>query len=774
MFQKNVEDTSMKMLDRDLLRTCSILREITKEQAESLKEFIKCESLVKWLQNTMTGGLKELQVFVDLASTSAGEGDMEIAKVNCLHSATTGYAPLIFNLGKECNTKDFGKCQDVWKELDLNPQLPQKLSDTERHLEWLKSVKECHGAIEVTTLSQAEAINNRVLSDVIELHVPQEEGRSSSKNKSYRYEQLHDLQSRLMLVTGKAEKGKDDVDRFMLKIDESDLSFEIEKEALKNVDTNDIERGIAGCMTNEDLLTESLCPNLTPEQADATLVTIIESLISGLLLRPRQRSPDILQCYTSGEPNLLICPQSEIYKTVVSVYSNDEDSPLPQADEVLICTLKTTLDMVQEGVDTFLFQLLVLGCHRHSSGYLWRRSEMDYYIIESMPLLDMDNSGQRQGEQLKYIHTCLDILPSVTCRTPRECLDIISIPGIKPFDFTDNDILFDNQLLASKIFRRPYMYLKKLVIDKTDKQLQTSIHQVIDILEENTIQANDVDNKTMFRNLTQDFATRSLVVSEQTPMQMLQRHEQKDNHVDIIQQYQMRRTWETRFNIERRTGNLVEHQTRTVLEQQIITPNLFDALERNKVDLDENFDSLPRCDIPVIIMGETGCGKTRLVKFMCSLQQPPNVNVENMIVMKVHGGTTPSDIIRKVQDAENIASRNTDKYPNMFTVLFFDEANTTEAIGLLKEMMCDKSLHGKPMKLHQSLKVIAACNPYRKHSDALIKRLEQAGLGYHVDAGKNFRYDWSCANEETGVSCSAITTKYASISLGLWTIERGR
>lgn len=83
----------------------------------------------------------------------------------------------------------------------------------------------------------------------------------------------------------------------------------------------------------------------------------------------------------------------------------------------------------------------------------------------------------------------------MTCRTPRECLDIISIPGIKPFDFTDNDILFDNQLLASKIFRRPYMYLKKLVIDKTDKQLQTSIHQVIDILEENTIQANDVDNK---------------------------------------------------------------------------------------------------------------------------------------------------------------------------------------------------------------------------------------------------------------------------------------
>lgn len=42
-----------------------------------------------------------------------------------------------------------------------------------------------------------------------------------------------------------------------------------------------------------------------------------------------------------------------------------------------------------------------------------------------------------------------------------------------------------------------------------------------------------------------------------------------------------------------------------------------------------------RCGIPVIIMGETGCGKTRLIKFMCSLQQPPGLEVQNMILMKV-------------------------------------------------------------------------------------------------------------------------------------------
>ena len=42
-----------------------------------------------------------------------------------------------------------------------------------------------------------------------------------------------------------------------------------------------------------------------------------------------------------------------------------------------------------------------------------------------------------------------------------------------------------------------------------------------------------------------------------------------------------------------------------------------------------------RCDIPVIIMGETGCGKTRLVCFLCELQKPAGVEVQNMVLMKV-------------------------------------------------------------------------------------------------------------------------------------------
>lgn len=83
----------------------------------------------------------------------------------------------------------------------------------------------------------------------------------------------------------------------------------------------------------------------------------------------------------------------------------------------------------------------------------------------------------------------------------------------------------------------------------------------------------------------------------------------------------------------------------------------------------------------------------------------------------MHGGTKRADIINKVREAEKEAKRNSqiEDAKNMYTVLFFDEANTTEAIGVIKEIMCDKTICGEPLDLCQSLKIVAACNPYRKY-----------------------------------------------------------
>lgn len=51
--------------------------------------------------------------------------------------------------------------------------------------------------------------------DVLQLHV-QDESQEQRLRRKYHYKELQELQSKLMLVAGKAEKGKEDVDRFTL------------------------------------------------------------------------------------------------------------------------------------------------------------------------------------------------------------------------------------------------------------------------------------------------------------------------------------------------------------------------------------------------------------------------------------------------------------------------------------------------------------------------------------------------------------------------------
>ena len=48
----------------------------------------------------------------------------------------------------------------------------------------------------------------------------------------------------------------------------------------------------------------------------------------------------------------------------------------------------------------------------------------------------------------------------------------------------------------------------------------------------------------------------------------------------------------------------------------------------------DKFYFVCRCDIPVVIMGETGCGKTRLIRYMSELVRQ-EVDIRNMYIMKV-------------------------------------------------------------------------------------------------------------------------------------------
>ena len=131
-----------------------------------------------------------------------------------------------------------------------------------------------------------------------------------------------------------------------------------------------------------------------------------------------------------------------------------------------------------------------------------------------------------------------------------------------------------------------------------------------------------------------------------------------------------------------------------------------------------------RSNIPVVIMGETGCGKTRLIAFMCDIIKqsflgvyeeadiPENVN--NLITLRVHGGVTSAMISDKIAEAEEQAKVNKAINDKFETIVFFDEANATSEIDLIREIMCNHTINGR--RINSSIRFIAAVNPYRKHT----------------------------------------------------------
>lgn len=292
--------------------------------------------------------------------------------------------------------------------------------------------------------------------------------------------------------------------------------------------------------------------------------------------------------------------------------------------------------------------------------------------------------------------------------------------------------------------------------------------------------------------MAKDFASPSLSISDQSPGRL------EINLAGVrdedLAPFLIRKRWETEphpyiffnddhvsmtfigFHLQLNEQNFVDAIDPTsnrVIKRNVMTRALYEGLRLQRVPFNIDFDRLPRaekiericsvlgiqwpldpdetyelttdnilkmlaihmrfrCGIPVIIMGETGCGKTRLIKFLCELRRS-GVATENMKLVKVHGGTTSEMIYTKVREAEDIASINKLDY-GFDSVLFFDEANTTEAISSIKEVLCDKTVKGESLTANTGLQIIAACNPYRKHTDEMIQRLESAGLGYRVRA----------------------------------------
>ncbi|XP_028396214.1 uncharacterized protein LOC114520187 [Dendronephthya gigantea] len=125
-----------------------------------------------------------------------------------------------------------------------------------------------------------------------------------------------------------------------------------------------------------------------------------------------------------------------------------------------------------------------------------------------------------------------------------------------------------------------------------------------------------------------------------------------------------------------------------------------------------------RANIPIIIMGETGCGKTSLVRYLaktCGVQ---------FHTFNFHAGISEKDIVAFIS---MINERNEEMW------ILLDEINTCDHLGLINDIMCHHSLCGR--RLSKNLVFLAACNPYKLRPQEHIRA---AGL-----EGKNITDEYS-------------------------------
>ena len=134
--------------------------------------------------------------------------------------------------------------------------------------------------------------------------------------------------------------------------------------------------------------------------------------------------------------------------------------------------------------------------------------------------------------------------------------------------------------------------------------------------------------------------------------------------------------------------------------------------EDNKyVITDDNFKKMIlllyriKANIPVIIMGETGCGKTSLVIL---LNQLLNNGQQTIEIINIHSEIN-DEILSQKMDYLNEKSK---QLKNEELWIFFDEINTCLSFSLITEIFTKRTYNGNI--LGENIRLIGACRPLRK------------------------------------------------------------
>ena len=139
-----------------------------------------------------------------------------------------------------------------------------------------------------------------------------------------------------------------------------------------------------------------------------------------------------------------------------------------------------------------------------------------------------------------------------------------------------------------------------------------------------------------------------------------------------------------------------------------------------------------KANVPVIIMGETGCGKTSLIT---KLSQFLNNGKKLVKKIDIHPGITDEEICKIMKDKNKKAKKQAfidEKKIELW--VFFDEINTCKSLSLLTEIFMNRTFNGD--KLEDNIRLIGACNPYRRRKELS----EKCGLTREDDEEEELVY----------------------------------
>ena len=125
-------------------------------------------------------------------------------------------------------------------------------------------------------------------------------------------------------------------------------------------------------------------------------------------------------------------------------------------------------------------------------------------------------------------------------------------------------------------------------------------------------------------------------------------------------------------------------------------------------------------NIPVILMGERGCGKKALIRI---LNQLLNEGEEKLKIFDMNQSFTEEIIIEKKEKINEKAKKMSKKE----LWIYFDKLNTCDSFCLIKEIFINRTFNGK--KLEDNIRLMGACYPYKKREKNKINY----GLTYPND-----------------------------------------